>query len=350
MNEDRKPGLAAERVAVVVNGNAKQVTEELVQMLDQIVQSGDLFVSRSLEEGHDIAGRIVERCYPVVLTGGGDGTFVQMVTWITRDAEARGREPPRFGLLKLGTGNSLAWVLGAGNTRSGVLADLARVRHSAGHNTLRLIEVQGMLTPFAGAGADALGLRHFHQVRNAMRKIPWVGRYGTGAFSYAVSVPLLTAPEALLRPKVGVRIVNKGAPAERIGVDGQPVGPAIEPGDVVFEGACLATLVSTIPYWGFGARVFPFAGDRNDRFCLRILDVSPAQIAANLRSVWRGTFRHPRLMDYHVDDILLDFDRPTATEIGGDPAAMVQTMRARLYPKPINVVDYYAPPAVRTLS
>src|SRR5690606_31675790 len=87
---DSKPPLAnpghwstaADRVAVVVNGRAKQVTEDLVETLDQIVQSGDLFVSRSLQEGQDIARVIVERGYPTVLTGGGDGTFVQMVSWI----------------------------------------------------------------------------------------------------------------------------------------------------------------------------------------------------------------------------------------------------------------------------
>ena len=345
MVEDENSGIKTERVAVVVNGNAKQVTDDLVQMLDQIVRSGDLFVSRSLEEGHDIASRIVDRGYPVVLTGGGDGTFVRMVTGITREAERRDLEPPRFGLLKLGTGNSLAWVLGAGKNRSGVFADLARVRHSAGHNTLRLIEVQGLLTPFAGAGADALGLKHFHQVRNWVRKIPWAGRYGTGAVSYAISLPFMTAPETLVRPKVDVRIVNRGQPAERVGIDGQPIGEPIAEGQVLFEGRCFAALVSTIPYWGFGARVFPFAGDRDDRFCLRIVDVGPGPVAAHLRSVWRGTFRHPGLIDFQVEDVEMTFDRPTETEIGGDPAATVETMRAKLYPNPIKVVDYYAPPA-----
>src|SRR5688572_17000124 len=64
--------LFADRVAVVVNGNAKQVTDDLVDILDQIVQSGDLFVSRSLAEATEIARTIVRRGYPTVLTGGGD--------------------------------------------------------------------------------------------------------------------------------------------------------------------------------------------------------------------------------------------------------------------------------------
>src|SRR4051812_19948479 len=106
--EGRLDRYALDRVAVIVNGRARQVTEDIVEVLDQIVQSGDLFVSRSLEEADRIAETIAERRYPTVLTGGGDGTFVQMVTRVVRAAKARGQTPPRFGLLKLGTGNALA--------------------------------------------------------------------------------------------------------------------------------------------------------------------------------------------------------------------------------------------------
>ena len=105
-----------DRVAVVLNGNARQVTDQLVESFDQVVGSGDLFLSRTLDEAHRIALAIVGAGYPVVLTGGGDGTFVQMVTSITREARAVRQEPPVFGLLKLGTGNSLAWALGAGTS------------------------------------------------------------------------------------------------------------------------------------------------------------------------------------------------------------------------------------------
>src|SRR5690349_8610205 len=96
------PDLSAEvdRVAVVVNGNARQVTRELVEVLDQIVQSGDLFVSRDLAEAERIARTIAERGYRTVLTGGGDGTFVHMVTLIVKRARSLERRPPRFGLLK----------------------------------------------------------------------------------------------------------------------------------------------------------------------------------------------------------------------------------------------------------
>jgi diacylglycerol kinase family enzyme len=333
----------AERIAVVLNGNARQVTDELVQSFDRLVGSGDLFLSRSLDEAHGIALEIVDSGYPVVLTGGGDGTFVQMVTSITKEARSRNQEPPRFGLLRLGTGNSLAWALGAGTSRKGVFADLARLRHDVAYRDFRLIEVQDLLTPFAGAGFDALGLKHFHEVRSVVRHLPLIGKRATGAVSYAISIPMLTIPELALRPRMNVRIVNRGA-AERLDLNGQPTGEPIEKGEVVFEGACIAALVSTIPYWGFGVRVFPFADGRPpDRFCVRVVATNPLHIAAHMRSAWRGTYRHENLIDVYAENVDFEFDKPTAIEIGGDPAGMTDSMHARLHPDPVKLIDYGPP-------
>lgn len=330
----------AERVAVVLNGNARQVTDELVESFDQLVGAGDLFLSRSLGEAHGIASEIVDSGYPVVLTGGGDGTFVQMVTSITKEARSQNQEPPSFGLLRLGTGNSLAWALGAGTSRKGVLADLARLRHDSAHKKVRLIEAQGLLSPFAGAGFDALGLKHFHEVRALVRHLPWIGKRGTGAVSYAISIPLLTIPELALRSRLQVRIVNHGA-ADRLDQHGQPTGRPIEKGEVIFEGGCIASLVSTIPYWGFGARVFPFAENRPpDRFCLRVVATNPVRVAAHMLSAWKGTYRDAGLIDVYAEDVELEFERPTAIEIGGDPAGMTRSMRVRLHPEPVKLIDY----------
>ena len=333
----------SDRVAVVLNGNARQVTDELVESFDQLVGSGDLFLSRTLDESRDIAADIVESGYPVVLTGGGDGTFVQMVTAITKEARSRGQEPPCFGLLKLGTGNSLAWALGAGSSRKDVIADLARLRHDSPHRDFRLIEVQDLLTPFAGAGFDSLGLKHFHEVRSVVRRLPWIGKRASGGVSYAISIPTLTIPQLALRSRMQVRIVNRGA-AERLDQNGRPVGPPIEEGEVLFDGDCIAALVSTIPYWGFGVRVFPFADNRPpDRFCVRVVATSPLQVAAHMLSVWNGTYRDPKLIDFYAEDVEFEFDEPNAIEIGGDPGGMARSMRARLHPDPVKLIDYRSP-------
>ena len=52
---------AEQRIAVVVNGNAKSVNDEVIDTLDQILSAGELFVSRRVEEGRYIARALVER-------------------------------------------------------------------------------------------------------------------------------------------------------------------------------------------------------------------------------------------------------------------------------------------------
>jgi diacylglycerol kinase family enzyme len=177
----------SERIAVVVNGNAKHVNEEVIDTLDQILAAGDLFISRRIEEGRHIARTLVERGYGTVLMGGGDGTFTVMVSDVVREAKRQGKEPPRFGLLRLGTGNALAWVVGATHVRKGGLkADIERLRADAGSRPMRLIEVEGFLAPFCGFGVDALVLRDYGAVKRSMAAGP-LRRFAAGPLSYFVA-------------------------------------------------------------------------------------------------------------------------------------------------------------------
>ncbi|MEM1417442.1 MAG: diacylglycerol kinase family protein [Myxococcota bacterium] len=335
----------ADRVAVVVNGNARRVTEEIVGILDELVRSGDLFVSRSLDEGREIAARIVARGYATVLTGGGDGTFTQMVTWVTQEARAQGKEPPRFGLLKLGTGNALAWVLGSGKAHTAV-ADLARIRTEGGTRNLRLLDIEGTLAPFAGLGAGALALQHFEHVKARLGGVPGIGKHLTGGVSHAVAIVGRAVPDVLRQAPGEVRIVNRGAPATKLDADGQPTGIPFPTGAVIYGGTHRGVLASTIPYWGFGARIFPFANEREDRFHLRVVDIGSAAVARNLRGIWQGTYRDPKVHDVLVEHVEIQLGRPTPLEIGGDYVGDRERLEIRLSPEPVRVVDYYAPPPV----
>src|SRR6185295_3502722 len=150
--EERVPP-PSERIAVVINGNAKRVNDEVIDTLDQILSAGELFISRRVEEGRYIARTLVERGYGTVLLGGGDGTFTVMVSDIVREARRQDKPTPRFGLLRLGTGNALAWVIGASQVkRGGLQVDLDRLRGDAGSRPVRLIEVEEYLAPFCGFG------------------------------------------------------------------------------------------------------------------------------------------------------------------------------------------------------
>jgi diacylglycerol kinase family enzyme len=335
----------SQRIAVVVNGNAKSVNDEVIDTLDQILSAGELFVSRRVEEGRYIARALVERGYGTVLLGGGDGTFTVMVSDIVREARRLGKQPPRFGLLKLGTGNALAWVVGASAVkRGGLQVDIARLRQDAGSRPVRLIEVEEYLAPFCGFGIDALVLRDYNQVKSAIARGP-LRHLVPGPLAYVISSTTKSLPAFLFRPVPHIRVVNDGADAYRLGEKGSIVGRPIHKGEVIYEGRARIASVSTIPYYGFGFRCFPFAEERADRMNLRISKINSFQVAANFPSIWKGQYENLEVVfDYLVEKITVETDPATEFQIGGDPVGKRRKVHLELSPEPIRLVDFYAPP------
>lgn len=328
---------------MVVNGNAKSVTEEVISTLDQILKGGDLFVSRQLSEAPEIAERLVEGGYQTVLTGGGDGTFTVMVTEVVRAARAKGRPLPRFGLLKLGTGNALAWVVGASSigpkTRA---ADIEKLHQEARSREIRLVDVEGFLTPFAGAGADAQILADYNATKQLLSRTP-LKPYAAGLLGYGLAAMTRSLPKYLVREMPFFRVVNAGAPAQRIGEGGLQLGSPIPSGEVLFEGQARIVGISTIPFYGFAFKMFPFANLRSDRMHLRISSIGSVRFAQNVRSIWNGSFHRPdELNDFLVEAVRVECDPPTEFQIGGDPHGCRSRFEARVSPFPIQLVDHYA--------
>lgn len=338
------------RVAVVVNGNAKSVSAEVIETLDQILDSGDLFVSRRVEDSEAIARAIVDRGYGTILTGGGDGTFTVVVTAVVREAQRRGVPLPRFGLLRLGTGNSLAWVLGASpsggkgpGARRALAADLQRLRADAGSRAIRLVEAEGMLSPFCGFGIDATVLRDYGAVKTALARGP-LKPLSAGLFAYAVAATTRTIPSYLVRRTPHCRVINEGSDATRISDKGTRLGPPIRAGAILYEGPAKLVALGTIPFYGFGFRIFPYADDRPDRMSLRIANVTPVEFIRHFQPIWRGEYESPGvLFDYFVDDVTIEMDPPTSFQVGGDVRGERARVRVRLT-EPIRIVDFYAPP------
>lgn len=339
-------GSAHRRIAVIVNGNAKSVTAEVVDTLDRILAAGDLYVSRSIDEGREIAKTVLDRGYGTVLTGGGDGTFTHVVTQVVHQARARGVKPPRFGLLRLGTGNSLAWVVGATGMKGRELAaDVRRLQGDAGARPMRLVEVEGILAPFCGFGIDANVLADFHAVRDGFRKLPIPIQWTGGELSYAVAALTRSIPSYLVKPVPHVRITNLGGEAIRIGDGGRPEGRPIATGELLYEGKARMVSTSTIPYYGFGFRVFPFADERADRMNLRVTTIGSVEFIRNFRPLWRGEYRNATtLFDFLVDKVRIDIEPSTAFQVGGDAMGERSSVEVAMSAEPIELVDFFAPP------
>ena len=335
------------RIAVVVNGNAKSVTQEVISTLDQILLGSDLFVSRSLDDARHIARTIVSRGYGTVLTGGGDGTFTVMVTEVVREGRKQGRALPRFGLLKLGTGNALAWVVGARDPKQGELAaDIERLTRDAGSRDMRLIEVEGFIAPFCGFGADADVLADYAKVKGRLQRTPFK-RVAPGLLSYGVAAVTRSIPNYLVKRMPHCRIVNQGGEAFRVGAKGAIMGRPIARGEVIYEGPMRLCGLSTIPYYGYGFRMFPYAEERPDRMHLRIATMTPLEFVRHFAEIWRGEYDNPRtLFDYLVESLSIELDPPTDFQIGGDPRGKRAKLEITLSPTPIRLVDFYAPPSV----
>lgn len=337
----------AQRIAVVVNGRAKNVTAEVISTLDQILRGGDLFVSRSLADARDIAKTLVTRGYGTVLTGGGDGTFTVMVTEVVREARRAQKPLPRFGLLKLGTGNSLAWVVGARDVKGRELgADIERLYQDAGSRSMRLIEVEHIISPFCGLGADASVLADYTRVKERLMRSP-LRRVAAGPLSYGVAAVTRSLPQQLFGKMPHCRIINRGGEALRLGANASPMGRPIENGEVVYEGPARLAALSTIPYYGYGFRMFPYAEERSDRMHLRVATISPLAFVTHFGEVWRGRYDNPKsVFDYLVEAVDIEVDPPTPFQIGGDLRGERSSIRVVLCPTPIELVDLYAPPSV----
>jgi hypothetical protein len=192
-------------------------------------------------------------------------------------------------------------------------------------------------------GIDAIALHDYVETKSLLSKSRLTKPLAAGGPAYFLSIMSRTVPGYFLRGHPEVRVVNEGGPAVLIGADGRPV-TEIPRGETLYQGPSRMVAMSTIPYWGFGARIFPYADEREDRFNLRIVDVDPIQVAIHLRSIWKGSYRGRAVRDFLCEEISIHYDSPMPMQIGGDPAGEHSSVRARLAPRRIEVVDYYAPP------
>lgn len=332
--------LAEPRVAVLLNANAKRVSRKVHRALRHVVPDDDLFLSRTVDEAREIARTVIERSYRTVFTGGGDGTFVSFVTEILDFLRDRPAPLPRFGVLKLGTGNALAGMVGA-TAGEGILDDVLRAR--AGEvpsiRKIHLIQADTRVTPFAGIGLDAALLNDYVWTRKRLAR-GLLRRFGSGGTAYALAVASRTLPRYLRdRRSSEIEVINAGGPAALLDSSGQPVR-VFEPGEVLFRGPAEMASVSTVPFYGFNFRMFPYAGTVPGKMQLRVSNIGPVRALANLDRIWAGKYRHPAISDFLLDAVRIRSDRAMPYQVGGDAEGFREEIEFRLAEKDVELVDF----------
>ncbi len=342
----QQPG-GAGRFAVLLNANAKRVKPAVQAALARVIRSEDLFLSRTEEDADAIAGAVLERGYRTVFAGGGDGTFVGWVNRILDRAARDHKAPPRFGVLALGTGNAVAELVGARPSRH--IEHLAAFGSGAAARTrrLELLSCKGRRTPFAGTGIDASVLADYDWLKGRLGKSP-ISAATTGIPGYALSVALRSAPRYLVeRRAASCEIVNEGARAWRLDGSGRRTGRPAAAGDVLYSGPCMMAAASTVPFYGFGLKAFPFADRERGMFQLRVVTrLSVPTFLWNLGSIFAGEFRHPGVLDFHAERVSVRFAQPMPLQLGGDSDRPSAEVTFGMAPDAVELVDFRpaAPP------
>lgn len=305
-----------ENFAVLLNPNARRVSQGVCDRISELVDPEHVYVSDDEELAPELLHAIMEKGYDTVFAGGGDGTVTSLINHLPD-----GEGSPRVGILKLGTGNAMAEIVSSGDP----MVDLRTftANGSTENYQLDLCEAEGTRFAFAGLGVDASILNDYREVkrrfgRGVLRPVLQnVGGYFAATFT--MTIPRIFS-RWVKRHKVMVSIVNVGATAHAIEPDeiGGRVGRTYEPGEVLFEGPANTVLFGTCPFYGYRMKMLPYAGLEPGRFHLRVSNVPIGTLLSRLSSLWRGTFRHPKMADFHADRVRIKFSEPVPYQMAGE--------------------------------
>lgn len=325
------------RTAFLLNANARAVTPRLGARLLEMVPEGDLFFSRSLEDAESFVQTILRRGYDRLFVGGGDGTIVSTVNLIRRLCDEHGYKCPQMGLLKLGTGNAMAHLLGAKSP----LADTWHItqKGEALTETIDLIESDdGTVTPFAGVGYDGEVLNDYMALKNAV-KGP-IGHYFVQTvWGYLGAMLSRTVPRHLNGVKQTVKVTSrKDAILMRASEHGDEE-VHVPAGTVLYDGPAGFLSVGTIPFFGYGFTMFPFARNKRGYFQLRVGAAPVRSILTNLYpKVWNGTYRHPKMFDFLVQDVDIESASELAYQVGGDASGHAKRLHFKVSDRPMELL------------
>ena len=302
------------RAVAIVNGNARRVRGRLRRQLERAAP-GSIRFTHSLDEARDVIRAEVARGLDLIVLGGGDGTVVMGLALIAEACRGRGKPEPAIGILRLGSGNAIADTVAA---TTDPVADLARL--VAGEGSWRrvpMLDVLGVRAPFVGMGVDAQLLEDHEAVGRVVDRVPIARRFVGGATRYALSVATRSLPRFATAKRPTAIVTNLGTPALEMARSG-PTGRSIPSGSVLWNGAVTLVAGATIPFFGFGLKMFAFAGREEQRFHLRCGDVGLFEILRNTPAAFRGEYFSSNVRDFLCDRVAVELDGEAAIEAGGE--------------------------------
>lgn len=306
--------VALVRAVAIVNGNARRVRGRMRKRLEAALP-GAVRYTESLDHARTTIRAEIARGLDLVLLGGGDGTFVMGLSLIAEACRGLGKPEPAIGVLRLGSGNAIADTVGATDDAEQDLQTLAR--GGGIWSKMPMMDVLGVRAPFVGIGIDAQVLEDHEAVGKVVDRVPGGKRFVGGGARYVLSVALRSVPRFATVARPHVVVTNLGAPAHVMKREGE-TGERIASGEVLWSGACTLVAGATIPYFGFGLKMFAFARVESGKFHLRCGSPGILEVLRNVPAAFRGEYFSDQVADFLCDRVAIELDRESAIEAGGE--------------------------------
>jgi len=323
-------------IAVLVNLRARRGTEGVGGLVERFLPRARVALTRSLEEARAwISDTLRPNPPSLLLAGGGDGT----ITGLLNELRRAGVALPAIGVLPLGTGNAWARVTGAPRAAVALKQIAAVGERLPPLRPFSLVRVEGKVAPFAGTGWDAEMIQDFKSQLSAAG--PLAGTQA-GLRGYLGAMFTRTVPRHLFgegNPQVSV--YNMGDTALTVDSRGsvQPVTHG-DKGALLYRGPAGVAGAATTPEWGFGFKAFPFAQAVPHRLSVRVYGATVMEATRNMFKLWRGEHPMPRMHDWFVQRVRMEFDREVPFQMGGDVLGMRRTLDFDLAEESVQLVDW----------
>lgn len=296
--------------AIVVNPSARGVTQPMLEYIRQSIPDHSrikLYVSQSLEQAKEHAKKIVNRRIEVVLSGGGDGTLARVISDIM---ELKPEQAPAFGVLQLGTGNSMAAALKCRPLHTGIFGnggfaeELAQISNPDARIRHTMLRIGQKYAPFAGIGLSAWVLRDYNLAKKILDIMPPLRVKWRGPWDYLLGITFGTAPKFAITPlpEVIIRNTKKGI-SYQMDYEGHPLYEFPE-GAILYRGPASFIAASIILYYGFGMRLFHQANSLPGGFFqLRISKLDFWLTFKNILPAISGMLENEGVLDFACNDI-----------------------------------------------
>jgi diacylglycerol kinase family enzyme len=325
---------------------ARKVRQSTLDMISRHVDVDDIYITRTVEQSDQSLDDIIRKRYPLVLSGGGDGTAMRVIEQMRRkverlNAEGGDYQLPKYGLLKLGTGNGWAGLLQTPR-KVGPIWALRRLHdHELRFTPFNMMESEGRLFHFGGMGVDALILNDYIDVKNKFTT-GFMWKVVNSLLGYLIALIARSIPKTIFKKfAVYVKVTNlSDEPVYRInhtnGVEELP----IKKGEVIYDGRSLIAGFATTENYGFNLKAYPFACVKPGYCQLRLADVTVPHVLRLAKTVWIGTWEEPGVHDFLVKHIRIESKVDVPFQLGGDPEGYRRAVEVKVSDYTVEMLDF----------